>query len=53
MTRRYQFLGYIIEQTALGFWVLDWDYETETPIGPVHKSRYAAENWILSRELAS
>lgn len=27
--RRYQFLGWIIEKAPQGWYVLDWDYESE------------------------
>lgn len=45
--KRFQYLGYIIEFSPLqkAWQVLDWDYECEYPIGPMHPSQYAAMSW--------
>lgn len=47
--KRFHYLGYIIEQGLFGWYVLDWDYEHEQPIGPVHKSKHAAMTWCEGR----
>lgn len=41
-----EFEGFIIEDGAAGYWVLDWDYESEAPLA-FCPTVAAAEYWIL------
>lgn len=47
-TTKVQYLGFLIERGAFGWYVLDWDYETETVIH-LAKNKTAAMNWIDRR----
>lgn len=43
---RESFEGFIIEEGAAGFWVLDWDYESDQPLA-FCPTVEAAKTWIL------
>lgn len=47
---RMQFLGYIIERSAAGFWLLDWDYEGEQVIAGPFQSVHRAMDEAVRRE---
>ena len=47
---RFQYLSYIIEKSAAGWWVLDWDYEDEYVVAGPYRSKHAAMNCVDARE---
>jgi hypothetical protein len=42
-TKRYDFLGFIIEKGCMGWFVLDWDYECENIIHHCHSEKQAQD----------
>ena len=47
---RFQYLGWIIEQGAAGWYVIDWDYEGDGDVFYRAPNKYAAMAWIDRRE---
>lgn len=45
--KRFHYLGYIIEFSRIQklWFVVDWDYEHESDIGPPHRTKSAAMAW--------
>ena len=41
-----EFEGYLIERGAGGFWVIDWDYESEETVA-LCRTLDDARSWIL------
>lgn len=47
--KRYQFLGWIIERGITGWYVIDWDYETESVFAGPFRTERAAQDFAASR----
>jgi len=47
---RMQFLSFIIERTATGYWLLDWDYEGEYTVAGPFQSAHRAMDEAVRRE---
>lgn len=50
MKKKYQFLGFLIEQSLSGWWVVDWDYEANGPSYGPFASERLAQNYVIRRE---